>query len=313
MLGRPLGTPLLIAAALLPASCGQDGRSAPEQGPANAPRPAATAPAAPQSQPVEAPAAAAPAVRSIHVFVALCDNKSQGIVPVSEKLGNGEDPENNLYWGAAYGVRTFFKKSADWELVASERKAAGPVIERLVFRHRRTGAYLVADGYRGAEIRQAVANFLDACAGKRAENLTVGAGAARAEFPAGGAARLLAYVGHNGLMDFSLAETPKGSGAGPAREAVVLACKSQLFFEKPVREAGARPLVLTTGLMAPEAYTLAAALEGWLAGEPPEAVAARAARAYDAYQKCGAGAARKLFAAGEAGGGEIHGRPRAFK
>jgi hypothetical protein len=290
MPGRPLAAVLLFAAAaMLPASCGQDGRNA--AGPPGIP----AAPARP------APTAVAPAVRSIHVFVALCDNRSQGIVPVPAKLGNGEDPDNNLYWGAAYGLRTFFKKSPDWELLASERKTGGAVLERLVFRHRRAGAYLVADAYRGAEIRQAIAHFLAACAGGRTESLTVGAGAARTEVPAGGGARLLAYVGHNGLMDFALAEPPKGT-AGSARQALVLACKSQPLFEKPIREAGARPLLLTTGFMAPEAYTLAAALEGWLAGEAPEAVAARAARAYDAYQKCGPAAARKLFAAGEGAG-----------
>jgi hypothetical protein len=46
----------------------------------------------------------------IHVFVALCDNKYQGIVPVPAKIGNGQDPLNNLYWGAAYGIKSFFKK-----------------------------------------------------------------------------------------------------------------------------------------------------------------------------------------------------------
>ncbi len=42
------------------------------------------------------------AVRTIHVFVALADNQNQGIVPVPAALGNGEDPERNLYWGSAF-------------------------------------------------------------------------------------------------------------------------------------------------------------------------------------------------------------------
>ena len=33
----------------------------------------------------------------IHVFVALCDNKYQGIVPVPKAIGNGQYPANNLY------------------------------------------------------------------------------------------------------------------------------------------------------------------------------------------------------------------------
>ncbi|MDR2238683.1 MAG: hypothetical protein LBE92_21425 [Chryseobacterium sp.] len=53
--------------------------------------------------------------KTIHVLVALCDNKYQGIVPVPEKIGNGQDPDQNLYWGAAYGVRTYFKKSKEWK------------------------------------------------------------------------------------------------------------------------------------------------------------------------------------------------------
>jgi len=36
-------------------------------------------------------------VRTIHVFVALCDNEHQGIVPVPEIFGNGDDPANNLF------------------------------------------------------------------------------------------------------------------------------------------------------------------------------------------------------------------------
>jgi len=31
-----------------------------------------------------------------HVIVALCDNESQGIVPVPARLGNGQDPGSNL-------------------------------------------------------------------------------------------------------------------------------------------------------------------------------------------------------------------------
>jgi len=48
---------------------------------------------------------------TVHVFVALADNKNQGIVPVPARLGNGQDPANNLYWGAAFGVKTFFKRA----------------------------------------------------------------------------------------------------------------------------------------------------------------------------------------------------------
>src|SRR5687767_1581214 len=53
----------------------------------------------------------------IHVFVALADNVNQGIVPVSATLGNGDNAATNLYWGAAFGIKTFFNKNKDWQAV----------------------------------------------------------------------------------------------------------------------------------------------------------------------------------------------------
>ena len=50
--------------------------------------------------------------------------------------------------------------------------------------------------------------------------------------------------------------------------------------------------------MAPEAYTLKSALEGWIEGESNEQVRQRAAIIYDKYQKCGLRGARRLFATG---------------
>jgi len=51
----------------------------------------------------------------IHVYVALCDNASQGIAPVPARIGNGDDPANNLYWGTADGARTIFSRSKNWK------------------------------------------------------------------------------------------------------------------------------------------------------------------------------------------------------
>lgn len=34
------------------------------------------------------------AQKTIHVYVALCDNVYQGIVPVPKTIGNGDDPRN---------------------------------------------------------------------------------------------------------------------------------------------------------------------------------------------------------------------------
>jgi len=74
--------------------------------------------------------------KTIHVYVALCDNIHQGIVPVPERIGNGQDPKNNLYWGAGYGVKTFFKvKTKDWKLVRTISSDDTYILERLLFKH----------------------------------------------------------------------------------------------------------------------------------------------------------------------------------
>jgi hypothetical protein len=50
--------------------------------------------------------------------------------------------------------------------------------------------------------------------------------------------------------------------------------------------------------MAPEAYTLEAALTAWVNGADDAAVREKAAAAYHTYQKCGLNAARRLLVTG---------------
>ncbi len=230
-----------------------------------------------------------------YVVVALCDNVNQGIVPVPAALGNGEDPARNLYWGARFGVKTYFGASREWRAVSAVRDPAPRVLERVVYKHRTLDAYLVADAYRGAEIAQATADFLGVASGNL--NPTFEDGGKTYSLGRGAAAHLVAYVGHDGLMDFQLPALPKRRD-DVRRDAVILACVSKRFFAPALRETGANPLLWTTNLMAPEAYVLKAALDGWLAGEDGEQVRQRAAKAYNTYQHCGLRAAQNLFATG---------------
>ena len=96
----------------------------------------------------------------IHVFVALADNVNQGIVPVSASLGNGDNPKTNLYWGAAFGIKTFFSRNKDWELISTTPNPSANILERCVFKHRRTSTLLVADAYRGKDISQTTVDFI---------------------------------------------------------------------------------------------------------------------------------------------------------
>jgi hypothetical protein len=256
------------------------------------PNPARTPAPATYAQ-VQVEKAAVNSVSVIHVFVALADNVNQGIVPVSATLGNGDNATTNLYWGAAFGIKTFFSRNRDWELVAAKRDSSAGVLERCVFKHRRGSFFLVADAYRGKEISQTTVDFLEAAAGKPGEQLKVG----DMQFHTGGSADVLVYVGHNGLMDFKLSSHPQRRD-DRERRAIILACASKPYFSSALQDSGATPLLWTTNLMAPEAYVLSAAIDGWMKKESDEQVRLRAAEAYHKYQKCGLKAARGLFATG---------------
>ena len=235
--------------------------------------------------------------RTIHVFVALADNQNQGIVPVPAQLGNGLDAKHNLYWGAAAGVKTFFARSPDWTLLDCREKPKIEVLERCVFHYHTAEVYLVADAYRGDEIRQALLDFFDAAAGDRPEPITVSMASRTVSLTVHGGADLVAYVGHDGLMDFRLPIVPRKKDE-IHRDAIILACASKQYFAELLRATGAYPLLWTTGLMAPEAYTLKSALDGWIDRESNDQVRERAAVIYDKYQKCGIRGARRLFATG---------------
>lgn len=236
--------------------------------------------------------------RVVSVFVAMADNEHQGIIPVSQKLGNGSDLDNNLYWGAAYGVKTYFLRSPDWKLVSAERQVRpDTVLEQCVFKHVRLPLRVIAHAYKGERIREAIADFL-VCVAKR-----VGPDATSLVDTAEGLADdctnpdLVAYIGHDGLMDFNLPVDSLG-GDSTGRPAIILACMSRQFFGKHIAALRSHPVIWTTGLMAPEAYTLEAAIVSWAKAENEDEIRSRAAEAYDRFQHCGVKAAKRLLVTG---------------
>jgi hypothetical protein len=279
--------------------------SAPVPPPPSAPASVATAPS---DEVEEEPAVAAislrrrnpRAFRVAHVFVALCDNKNQGIVPVPAVVGNGQDPEHNLYWGASFGVKTFFRRSQHWVEVDGVALPPRPgVLRRAVFKTRGAlpAVYVVADAYDGAYMKEALTNFFDAAAGENENDVE----ADGQSLEAGGLADLVAFVGHNGLMDMGLStisqKARSGVGDRPG-SAVVLACLSHKYFAAPLASAACPPLITTSSLMAPEAYSLDAILRSWAAGDAPKVTRNKAGDAYANYQRIAAGAGRGVFVAG---------------
>jgi hypothetical protein len=222
------------------------------------------------------PAPADGAQRTIGVFVALADNKSQGIVPVPAAIGNGDDPEGNLYWGNSEGLKGCFDHSRQWKPVGKTAPRGSDILRTRAYCHVRTGALLTAFAYRGSAIRRCLTDFESAV-----QN---------------GSYDLVVYIGHNGLMDFNLPAAQGTRHASKSPDCAVLCCKSDSYFGSRLRADGARPILLTTQLMYPGAFILAAAAETWLAGGSVAAVRESSGAAYAMNQKISRRAGTGIFA-----------------
>lgn len=231
--------------------------------------------------------------KTIHVYVALCDNENQGIVPVPKDLGNGQNPRTNLYWGALYGMKTHFKKSKEWIFIKTIKSENPQILERVLFKHKDSNTYLLAEAYNGKYIKNTIKDFLESLAGKN--KTTINYKDQKLSFASD--ASLVSYIGHNGLMEFNM-EGDFKNRTTEKKDAIILACISKSYFSKLLKETKSNPLVWSTGLMSPEAYTLESALKGWIKNESDQQIRNRAAQAYHEYQKCGLKAAKHLLVKG---------------
>ncbi len=227
----------------------------------------------------------------IHIVVALCDNTYQGIVPVPSKIGNGQDPATNLYWGCGYGIKSFLPKK-DWKLIQSQYIDT-LLLERCIFYHSSSNAYIIADAYNGKYIATSIEQFLKYAAFQDSLKISF----PKITLEAGGAADLVVYVGHDGLMDFDV-PTPERTQWESSKPVMVFACISREYFSPHLKKLNSILVVGSTGLMSAEAYTAEAAIKAWCNNEDNKSIANKAAIAYHTYQKCGLKAAQRLLITG---------------
>jgi hypothetical protein len=228
------------------------------------------------------PCIAAEPSSHISVIVSLVDNVSQGIVPVPEKIGNGNDPRNNLYWGAAYGVKTFLTKANGWRNLGCDNNISDTILERCRFAWK-DQLTVTADAYRGSRIDRAMLDFM-----------------LQAATPPNATKReMVVFIGHDGLMDEQnqpiIKRFPKH--AKHDKPAVVLACMSDEFFSEHLLAAGSKPVVTTFSFMAPEAYVLEAVARGFANQASEAELRSSAGIAYAKYQRISAKAGKSVFGA----------------
>ena len=229
-----------------------------------------------------------------HVTVVLCTNRSK-----QTDLCDENKARTNLYWGAQYGVKTYFSRQKNWQRITTARPQNTPILERVIFRRTLNvnaldqTLYLVADVWRGSQAKQAITHFLTISAGENAEQIDVG----EQVIEAGGNAHIMAYLGHNGLRNSTLdLDLPKTT---MPNSAIVLGRHTAESFTEPLQNVGSFPLLTTKGLVTPEAYTLEAAIIGWLNSASPQETRNATAAVYAQYQKASLAWTKSLLVAGE--------------
>ncbi len=231
----------------------------------------------------------------VHIFVPLCDDINQGIVPTNSSLGDGMNLKTNLYWGAGYGIKTHFKRLKGWKLIKDTFDIDDNILERVVFEKtfsNNAKVYLIADAYRGDRMQACLKDYLNSLAVIR-----LGIQLADTEtIKTHGNADFLIFNGHNGLMD--VFEPIKTTIDNRERDAAVIACVSQSYFLSYFECSKSYPLVTTTSLLPPEAYVAEAVINSWAEMKSEEEIRLSAGNAMARVRKKPQKAMRKMFATG---------------
>ena len=230
----------------------------------------------------------------VHLYIPLCDNEHQGIVPTSKSLGDGLSVRTNLYWATSGGTKAYFKKQADWELLYDSLNIDSNVLERVVFKKNidRIPVFLIADAYRGDRMEETLNNYLSAIAGAHTDSVLLDNGTT---LVGAGNADMVMFNGHNGMMDaVRLNNYPNKDGR--KKDVVMNACVSYGYLQEEFMKAGGYPLVRTNTLLYPGAYVLAQIIEDWVKGVEEKQLCLNAGRAYCLKHDCGAGS--KVYKAG---------------
>lgn len=231
----------------------------------------------------------------VEVHVPLCD---ASIIPCGNaKLGDGENPETNLYWATTPGFgRWFARKAGGWKRVQLAGTDTGDkdVLALHVYRRtqrtsaawRKAGAPatfeidIVVRAWRGTAIDRALAAYAADISNGKSRDVKLADGTTLA---AGGAAQLVAWVGHNRLMDLDTFEWPAPSEK--KQGTIAIACHTAAYMESVVPAATRVPLLMTRDFLFANAAPLEATVLAFASGGTYAKMRGDAAAAYAGVQK----------------------------
>ncbi len=231
----------------------------------------------------------------VHIFVPLCDNDNQGIIPTSKSLGDGLNLKTNLYWGAGYGIKTHFKRKKDWKLVFQQYDTDSNILEKVVFYKTFSNTakvYLIADGYRGDRMEECLNDYLNSLAGIKKDSLSIN----NEQIGIQSNADLLIFNGHNGLMDVDVDLVYNKDGV--FRDAAVISCVSYEYFTDYLKCLKSYPLVTSVSFLPPEAYVAEGIINSWALMKTNEQIRLAAGDAMYHVHKRNQKAMRAMFKTG---------------
>jgi hypothetical protein len=243
---------------------------------------------------------------TITVHVALCDSRLSKVPNPNQ--GRGDSPKDNLYWGAMFGVETFFSRQSDWTLLRPEPGREPHVLRRVVFLRRvapteewrQRGVNkpfdicLMAQAWAGPYAAEAMRAALMDAIGQRPPRVIEIAGR---KLLFGSGSDLIGYLGYNALKDghnilpSSTENLPKAEPCG----VFFICASSEEYFGRSLRQLGLYPVLLTTQHIIPEAYVLYGLTEALAAGQIEGGFAMKAAQEYARYQGLRPTEARRIF------------------
>jgi hypothetical protein len=218
----------------------------------------------------------------------------------SAKLGDGDSLETNLYWATTAGFGEWFgRRRGGWRNVATFTAAAATtgdadVLATLVYQRtmkssaawRQRGApatfelVAVVHGWRGKAIDRALAAYARQSAGLDSSELQLREGHKIVE---GGGAHIVAYSGHNRLMDVEEFAWPT-PGKTPIG-IIAVACLTADYMETSVPSPSRIPLLMTRDFLFANAGPVEAVILSMARGEGYPAMRAAAATAYAGVQE----------------------------
>jgi hypothetical protein len=229
----------------------------------------------------------------IQAHVPLCDRHI--IACGNTKLGDGESPDDNLYWATDEGfVGWLGRRHSGWTQVLH---ADGTGIDRDVLEVRvwtrtvaasaawrkrgvpaKVAVYVVAFAWRGQAIDRALATYWSELYGTSRRDVTLADGTV---LGAGGAAQIVAYVGHNRLYDVAPPDWSKLEQPGaPVRGTFAIACNTGPFMADHVSSAQRVPLLYTNDFLMASAGAFEGAVLAFATGGDYRAIRQGAASGY---------------------------------